>query len=70
MHTRHDEEFHPAAAEIGVSGPAFDQKAGCCLWRIERDFFTPARRYPKGIEENGIPLRDMVWMEQELVSLG
>ena len=70
MHTRHDEEFHPAAAEIGVSRSAFDQRAGRCLWRIERDFFTPARGYPDGIEENGIPLRDMVWMEQELVVPG
>jgi virulence factor Mce-like protein len=24
------------------------------------------RGYPEGIEENGIPLRDMVWMDQEL----
>jgi hypothetical protein len=45
---------------------AFYQKAGFRLWRIERDVFTTARGYPEGIEENGIPLRDMVWMEQEL----
>jgi ribosomal protein S18 acetylase RimI-like enzyme len=45
---------------------AFYQKAGFRLWRIERDFFSPERGYPEGIEENGIPLRDMVWMEREL----
>ncbi len=53
----------------GNSGPgllAFYQKAGFRLWKIERDFFTPARGYPAGLEENGIPLRDMVWMDQRL----
>jgi ribosomal protein S18 acetylase RimI-like enzyme len=51
----------------GIGQLAFYQKAGFRLWRIERDFFTPERGYPEGIEENGIPLRDMVWMEQEIV---
>jgi ribosomal protein S18 acetylase RimI-like enzyme len=45
---------------------AFYQKAGFRLWKIERDFFTAARGYSDGIEENGIPLRDMVWMDQNL----
>ena len=45
---------------------AFYQKAGFRLWRVERDFFTPNRGYPPGLQENGIPLRDMVWLEQEL----
>lgn len=45
---------------------AFYQKAGFRLWKIERDFFGPERGYAEGIEENGIPLRDMVWMDQEL----
>jgi len=51
----------------GIGQMAFYQKAGFRLWRIERDFFSPERGYPEGIEENGIPLRDMVWLEQELV---
>jgi len=45
---------------------AFYQKAGFRFWRIERGFFSPARGYREGIEENGIPLRDMVWLDQEL----
>lgn len=43
---------------------AFYQKAGFRLWKIERDFFSAERGYPDGIEENGIPLRDMVWLER------
>ena len=50
----------------GIGQLAFYQKAGFRLSRIERDFFSPARGYPEGLEENGIPLRDMVWMDQEL----
>lgn len=50
----------------GIGVLALYQKAGFRLWKIERDFFSPARGYPAGLEENGIPLRDMVWMDQEL----
>lgn len=50
----------------GIGQLAFYQKAGFRLSRIERDFFSPARGYPADLEENGIPLRDMVWMDQEL----
>jgi ribosomal protein S18 acetylase RimI-like enzyme len=53
-----------ASCSIGVL--AFYQKVGFRLWRIERDFFSTERGYPDGLEENGIPLRDMVWMDQEL----
>ena len=49
----------------GIGQLAFYQKAGFRLWKIERDFFSLARGYPEGIEENGIPLRDMVWMDIE-----
>ena len=50
----------------GIGQLAFYQKAGFRLWKIERDYFGPERGYPDGIVENGIPLRDMVWMDQEL----
>jgi ribosomal protein S18 acetylase RimI-like enzyme len=50
----------------GIGQLAYYQKAGFRLWKIERDVFTPARGYPEGIRENGIPLRDMVWLDQEL----
>jgi ribosomal protein S18 acetylase RimI-like enzyme len=50
----------------GIGQLAYYQKAGFRLQRIERDFFSPARGYPEGLEEKGIPLRDMVWMDQDL----
>ena len=31
-----------------------------------RDFFSPARSYPAFMEDNGIRLRDRVWMDLEL----
>lgn len=51
----------------GIGQLAFYQKAGFRLSHIERDFFSPERGYAEGIEENGILLRDMVWMDQSLV---
>ena len=45
---------------------AFYQKAGFRLWKIEHDFFSPERGYPEGLEENGIPLRDMVWFDRSM----
>ncbi|HEV2107444.1 MAG TPA: GNAT family N-acetyltransferase [Thermomicrobiales bacterium] len=45
---------------------AFYQKAGFRLWRIERDVFTPERGYPPDLEEHGIRLRDLVWLDQAL----
>ena len=50
----------------GIGPLAFYQKAGFRLWKIERDYFSPERGYPAGIEESGIALRDMVWMDQQL----
>ena len=53
-----------ATASIGPI--AFYQKVGFRLWTIERDFFSEERGYPTGTEENGILVRDMVWMDQAL----
>lgn len=50
-------------ANAGIGQLAFYQKAGFRLLRIERDFFSPARGYPEMMEDNGIRLRDMVWMD-------
>jgi ribosomal protein S18 acetylase RimI-like enzyme len=50
----------------GIGQLAFYQKAGFRLWKIERDFFSPALGYPEGTTENGILLRDLVWMDQAL----
>lgn len=52
-------------ANAGIGQMAYYQKAGFRLARIERDFFSPEKGYPADMEENGIPLLDMVWMEQE-----
>ena len=56
---------------VGTAGSsigqlAFYQKAGFRMASIERDFFNESRGYSAGLEENGIPLRDMVWMDMEL----
>jgi ribosomal protein S18 acetylase RimI-like enzyme len=53
-------------ANAGIGQLAFYQKAGFRLLRIERDFFSPGRGYPAVMEDNGIRLRDMVWMDLEL----
>jgi ribosomal protein S18 acetylase RimI-like enzyme len=53
-------------ANAGIGQLAYYQKAGFRLLRIERDFFSPARGYPPDMEDNGIRLRDMVWMDQVL----
>jgi ribosomal protein S18 acetylase RimI-like enzyme len=50
----------------GIGQIAFYQKAGFRMWKIERDFFSEARGYPPDLEENGIPLRDMIWFDREL----
>lgn len=50
----------------GIGQLAYYQKAGFRLWKIERDFFSHERGYADDLKENGIPLRDMVWMDQAL----
>ena len=56
-------------ASSGVRQLAFYQRCGFRLSRVERDYFTPERGYPPDITENGIPTRDMVWMERDLAGL-
>ena len=53
-------------ASSGTGQLAFYQKTGFRLERVERDYFTPSRGYAADALENGIPLRDMVWMDQQL----
>jgi ribosomal protein S18 acetylase RimI-like enzyme len=53
-------------ANAGIGQLAYYQKAGFRLSHVERDFFSPARGYPAVMEDNGIRLRDMVWMDLEL----
>ncbi len=51
-------------ASSGLRQLGFYQRLGFRLTRVEPDFFTEARGYPRGLVENGIPIRDMVWMER------
>jgi hypothetical protein len=55
-----------AAADIG--NLRFYQRTGFRLCRIERDAFTSADGYPDSIVIAGIPLRDRVWLDRELIS--
>ena len=53
-------------ATSGVRQLAFYQRLGFRLTRVERDFFTREKGYPDDLTENGIPTRDMAWMDREL----
>ena len=53
-----------AAADTG--NLRFYQRCGFRVLRVERDAFTAAAGYPPGLEIDGIPLRDRVWLEQIL----
>jgi ribosomal protein S18 acetylase RimI-like enzyme len=53
-------------ATSGVRQLAFYQRLGFRLTHIEPDFFTAEKGYPDGLEENGIPTRDMAWMTRDL----
>jgi predicted N-acetyltransferase YhbS len=51
-----------AAADVG--NLRFYQRQGFRLRSVERDAFTPAAGYPPGLEIDGIPLRDRVWLDR------
>ncbi len=53
-----------AAADTG--NLRFYQRLGFRLLRVQRDAFTAAQGYPDGIVIDGIPLRDQVWLSQDL----
>ena len=53
-----------AAADIG--NLRFYQRQGFRMLRIERDAFVPSTGYPDEILIDGIPLRDRVWLSQDL----
>ena len=52
------------AADVG--NLRFYQRMGFRLLSVERDAFTPATGYPTPIVIDGIPLRDRVWLSQDL----
>lgn len=53
-----------ASSSITVLG--FYQRLGFRMLRIERDWFNAARGYADDLEENGIPVRDRVWLDRAL----
>ena len=53
-------------ASSGVRQLAFYQRLGFRLTHVERDYFSVEKGYPACLSENGIPTRDMVWMERTL----
>lgn len=53
-----------AAADIG--NLRFYQRQGFRMLRVERDAFVPSTGYPDEIVIDGIPLRDRVWLSQDL----
>ena len=55
-----------AAADVG--NLRFYQRQGFRMLRVERDAFTSASGYPDGIVIDGIPLRDRIWLDRELVA--
>jgi ribosomal protein S18 acetylase RimI-like enzyme len=55
-----------ATASADVGNLRFYQRLGFRMRSIERDAFTPANGYEDGIEVDGIPLRDRVWLDLDL----
>ena len=55
-----------ATATASTGNLRFYQRLGFRMLRVERDAFTVADGYPAGMEIEGIPLRDRVWLSLEL----
>ena len=55
-----------AAADIG--NLRFYQRCGFRFAAIDRDAFTAATGYPDPTDIDGIPLRDRIWLSQDLRS--
>ncbi len=53
-------------ASSGVRQLGFYQRLGFRLTHVERDFFDEQRGYPPDLVADGIPVRDMVWMDRTL----
>lgn len=56
-----------ATATADVDNLRFYQRCGFRAASIERDAFTPSRGYPPGLAVDGIPVRDAIRFELELV---
>jgi predicted N-acetyltransferase YhbS len=61
-------EMLVATGAADVGNLRFYQRQGFRMRSVERDAFTPATGYPPGIEVDGIPLRDRVWLDRPVGS--
>ena len=59
--------LHVSTAAASAGNLRFYQRQGFRMRAVERDAFTAATGYPPGITVEGIPLRDRVWLDRELV---
>jgi predicted N-acetyltransferase YhbS len=59
--------LHVSTAAASAANLRFYQRRGFRMRAVERDAFTAATGYPPGIMVEGIPLRDRVWLDMELV---
>ncbi|MGA5300144.1 GNAT family N-acetyltransferase [Nucisporomicrobium flavum] len=57
-----------ATAAAGIGNLRFYQRQGFRMRSVDRDAFTPATGYPQQIVIDGIPLRDRVWLDQDLAA--
>jgi hypothetical protein len=55
-----------ATATADVGNLRFYQRCGFRLRSVERDAFTTERGYPAGLESDGIPVRDRVWLDADI----
>jgi len=53
-------------ASSSLDALAFYLRLGFRPWRIERDRFSAARGYAPDLCEDGIPVRDAIWLERAL----
>jgi ribosomal protein S18 acetylase RimI-like enzyme len=66
LRTRGARRVIVGTASSGVRRLAFYQRLGFRFTHVERDFFSEARGYPADDFEDGIRVRDMVWMDKLL----
>jgi GNAT superfamily N-acetyltransferase len=58
------DEMIVATGTADVGNLRFYQRQGFRFRSVERDAFGPATGYPPGIEVDGIPLRDRIWLDR------
>lgn len=60
---RGDHELVVATATAGVGQLRFYQRLGFRMTHVVRDVFVPANGYPEGLVDDGMPVRDQVWLQ-------